>query len=312
MFNLSFDETEKSRNIAYIDGGNDDKEILYINSDVEHKNKKKIAMNEIAILIENLYRTMNGSVSFKLLEQLREALLKKKPPVNRELKQLYDRAMKMMNKNKNKEISLLDGELVPMFDETVERMVFMIAGMSGSGKSTYTSKLCQTYHLQYPTNKIILFSNKPEDPVFDRLEYIDRILIDEDLLDEPLTLNELEDSLIIFDDVEYSTNKEIDKELDRIRDLILQQGRSYKCSFVYISHLANNYKQTRTILNECNSITVFPSMCTRYSLKYLLEKYFGFDKTEVKKICSLPSRWVTIYKTPPLVLYSKGAYLVDC
>ena len=312
MFNLTFDESEKSRNIAYIDGGEYDKEILYINSDMEHKNKKTIAMNEIAILIENLYRTMNGSVSFKLLEQLRESLLKKKPPVNRELKQHYDRAMKMLDKGKNKEISLLDGELVPMFDETVERMVFMIAGMSGSGKSTYTSKLCQTYRLQYPTNKIILFSNKPEDPVFDRLEYIDRILIDEDLLIDPLTLNELEDSLVIFDDVEYSTNKDIDKELDRIRDLILQQGRSYRCSFVYISHQANNYKQTRTILNECNSITVFPSMTTRYSLKYLLERYFGFDKQQISKICSLPSRWVTIYKTPPLVLYSKGAYLVDC
>jgi hypothetical protein len=70
---------------------------------------------------------------------------------------------------------------------------------------------------------------------------------------------------VVFDDVEYNTVKEIDKELDRIRDLILQQGRSYRCSFVYISHQANNYKSTRTILNECNSITIFPAMTTRYS-----------------------------------------------
>ena len=49
--------------------------------------------------------------------------------------------------------------------------------------------------------------------------------------------------LVVFDDVEYNSSKDIDKELDRIRDLILQQGRSYRCSFIYISHQANNYKQ---------------------------------------------------------------------
>ena len=71
--------------------------------------------------------------------------------------------------------------------------------------------------------------------------------------------------------------KEIDKELTRISDLILQQGRSYKCSFVYISHQANNYKATRNILNEAHHIVVFPSMSTRYSLNYLFGKYFGFN-----------------------------------
>ena len=52
-------------------------------------------------------------------------------------------------------------------------------------------------------------------------------------------------------------------------------------------------------------------MTTRYSLKYLLEKYFGFDKHQITKICRLPSRWVCIFKAPPLVLYSSGAYLVN-
>tara|TARA_R110002153_G_scaffold138885_3_gene289496 strand:+ start:4534 stop:5463 length:930 start_codon:yes stop_codon:yes gene_type:complete len=308
MFNLNFDEGSP---IAYIKGGEHSGEILYRNSNKEHKNKKKIDMDEIAILIENLYRTMNGKLSFKTLEQLRDAIMEKKRPINRELARHYDHAIKILDDTKNKEVVLQEGELNTMFDENVERQVFMIAGMSGSGKSTYTAGLCRTYKKQYPDNKIILFSNKPSDPVFDRLEYIERVLINEELLDDPITLNELEDCLVVFDDVEYNTVKEIDKELDRIRDLILQQGRSYRCSFVYISHQANNYKQTRTILNECNSVTIFPAMTTRYSLKYLLEKYFGFDKHQITKLCKLPSRWVTIYKAPPLVLYSSGAYLVN-
>ena len=254
---------------------------------------------------------MRGNMSFKTVEQLRDAIVSRKRPVNRELKQHYDHAINILENNKDSEIVLMDGVLVPMFDETLERQVFMISGMSGSGKSYYTSSLCRTYKKQYPLNKIILFSNKPEDPAFDSLEYIERIVINEDLMTDPITLNELRDSLVIFDDVEYSTNKEVDKELDRIRDLILQQGRSYKCSFAYITHQSNNYKATRTILNECNSITVFPAMVTRYSLNYLLGNYFGFSKDQINKIVKLPSRFVTIYKSPPLVLYSTGAYLVN-
>jgi hypothetical protein len=307
-FQLNFDD---GRPIAYINGGEYDEEILFINGNKDHKNKKKIDMDEMAILIENLYRTMNGRLSFRTLEILRDAIMNKKRPVNRELSRHYDHALKILDGNKNKEIILQDGTLTPMFDTTMERQVFMVAGMSGSGKSTYTAQLCKTYHKQFKKNKILLFSNKPSDPVFDKLAYIERIVIDMDLLEDQLTLNELEDTLVVFDDVEYNSCKDIDKELDRIRDLILQQGRSYRCSFIYISHQANNYKQTRVILNECNSITIFPAMTTKYSLKYLLEKYFGFDKPMINKICKLPSRWVTIYKCPPLVLYSSGAFMAN-
>ena len=308
MFSLTLDD---GRPIAFINGGEHDHEILYLNNETDHKIKKEIDIDEIAILIENLYRTMGSKITFKTLEQLREAILDRKRPANREIARHYDHALKILDKNKNKEIILKEGQLTTMFDTTLERQVFMVSGMSGSGKSTYTASLCRTYKKQFPTNSIILFSNKPSDPVFDRLEYVQRILINEDLLEDPITLNEMEDSLIVFDDVEYSSNKQIDNELDRIRDLILQQGRSYHCSFVYITHQSNNYKQTRTILNECNSITIFPSMTTRYSLNYLLSKYYGFSKDQITKICRLPSRWVTIYKSPPLITYSSGAYLIN-
>jgi hypothetical protein len=308
MFNLNFDSGSP---IAYINGGEHDKEILYRNDNKDHKKEKKVNIDEIAILIENLYRTMNGKLSFRTLEQLRDAIMNRKRPVNRELGRHYDHAIKILENSKDKEIVLQEGELVPMFDDTLERQVFMIAGMSGSGKSTFTAGLCRTYKKQFPDNKIILFSNKPQDPVFDRLEYIERIVINEDLLKDPITLNEIENSLVLFDDVEYSTNKDIDKELDRIQYLILQQGRSYKVSFVYISHQANNHRQTRVILNECHSVTIFPAMCTRYSLHYLLNKYFGFSKDQINKLCKLPSRAITIYKSPPLVLYKSGAYLLN-
>ena len=310
MNTLSLDS---GKPLAMIKNGKFDKEVIHVNTDIEKKQKKKeIDIDETSILIENLFRHMGNKISFRKLELLRDAIHEKRRPVNRELAAFYDHAMKLMGNSEDKEVVLGDGEFVPIFDTTQERSVFMVCGMSGSGKSTYTAQLCKTYHQQYPKNKIILFSNKPSDPVFDILSYVDRITISDDLIKDPITLTELENSLVVFDNVECQTSKEIDKELIRISDLILQQGRSYKCSFIYISHQANNYKATRNILNECHHVVIFPAMQTRYSLNYLFGKYFGFDKDTINKICKLPSRWVQISKAPAVILYRSGCFIPDC
>ena len=308
MNTLSLDS---GRPLAMFKDGKFDKEILHINTDIEKTKKKELDTDQTAILIENLYRTMGSKLNFRKMELLRDSIQNKRRPVNRELAQFYDYSMKMISNNENREIVLEEGELVPIFDTNQERSVFMICGMSGSGKSTYTAALCKTYHQQFPKNKIILFSNKPSDPVFDILSYIDRITITEELVKDPITLNELENSLVLYDDIECNTSKEIDKELTRISDLVLQQGRSFKCSFVYITHQSNNYKATRNILNECHHIVVFPAMCTRYSLNYLFKNYFGFDKETIAKICKLPSRWVQVTKAPACVLYKTGCFLPE-
>ena len=301
---------DKNSSVAFVEGGDYDKEIIYMNEGNYDDNSIDSDTAEIA---NNIISKIKGRMSFKKLNLLHEAIQNNKRPLNQELAQYYDTCMQSITKSKNKEIILKSGELFPCFDENnLKRQVMYVAGPSGSGKSYYSAKLCKTYHKQFPDNNIILFSNKLEDPVFDRLAYINRIVIDNSLLEDKMTLNELKDSLIIFDDIECSILKDINTELDRIRDLILLQGRSYKTSFIYISHQLTNYKQTRNILNEAHQITLFPRLTTKYNLKYLLEKYFGFDKAEITKVCNLPSRWITINKAPSFVMYQRGIYLTNC
>ena len=309
---LSFDDdVPDSRPVGFVTGGEHNDSILSLVEE-SYKNKKDVDKNEIIILIENLYRSMNGNISFTTLEQLKNAITDRKRPANRELAIHFDHAMKILDGNKSKEIILEDGTLVPMFDTTMSRQVCMVGGMSGSGKSYYTANLCRTYKKQFPDNKLILFSNKSSDPAFDSLAYVERVVIDEDLLIEPITLEELRNTMVIFDDVEYTSNKEMDKELDRIRDLILQQGRSFKTTFVYVSHQFSNYRQTRTILNEAHSFTFFPATATKHSMKYMFDKYMGYDRKTIEKLMRLPSRWVTVTKSPPSAMYSNGCYLIDC
>jgi len=321
--------------VAIIHGGEYNGEILYLHDEdqkkiCDHKNcnhgncakclkagcascgnKKNINVNEMEILIENFFKHMKGRLNFVKLDKLQQSLINKIPPIEPDLKYLYDEALKLVGGSKGKEIILSSGEMKPIIDTTKERQVFYITGMSGSGKSTYVSKIAEVYNKLYPKNQIYLFSNKPEDKVLDQYKYIKRVKLDQSLVDDPIQLPELKNSLVIFDDIEAIPNKSLSNEMDRLRDMILQQGRSYKISFCYISHLANNYKQTRTILNECHSITIFPAMCTKYSLKYLMDKYFGFGKNDLNKLLSLPSRWVTISKAPVFVLYEKGGYLLN-
>ena len=131
-FNFNFDN---GKAIGYIKGGMNNKEIIYLSDKDHSENKKKYNLDEMALLVENLYKTMKGRLSFKKLEQLQDSIISRQRPVNRELSLQYDEALKIIDSSKGKEILLEDdSNLIPMWDNTVERQVFMITGMSGSGK----------------------------------------------------------------------------------------------------------------------------------------------------------------------------------
>lgn len=285
------------------------KSIIYVNDKVDLDNNN-LTDDEIQNIIEDFISKDKGRLSMRQINEIYYALKENTPPTNKKLKELYN---ELKNSNKTKSMMKFDNDSVfPIFDPDQERKVFYICGMSGSGKSTFTSEVIENYKKMFPNNKLYLFSNKPSDPVLDKHKKIIRIALNEELLEDPIELEELKNSLVIFDDIEYTPNKHIGIELDRIRDLILQQGRSYKISFCYISHQLTNYKHSRVILNECHCCVLFPKMTTTYALKYLLEKYFGFNTNEIMKLKTLPSRWVCINKVPPYVVHQNGVYYVDC
>lgn len=293
--------------IAYYKNEFGKNQIIYSNEE-ENECDGKLSYDEITNIIEDFIRNMKGRVSMKQIDELQKSLKNNEEPKEEKLKKLYN---ELKLKKNNKHIYLPEGECLPTFNPDEERKIFYICGMSGCGKSTFVSKMINNYHKIFPKNKVILFSNKPKDPVLDKYSYLVRIKLNDELVEDPLDLEELRNSLVIYDDIEYIPTKNIRIELDRVRDLILQQGRSYRISFAYVSHLLNNYKETRVILNECHSCVLFPKMTTSYSLKYLLEKYFGFCKQDILKLKGLPSRWICVQKIPPCIIYEKGCYMID-
>lgn len=295
--------------LCMVKGGKNSGSIIHVGDADVIGHVNTIVSKDTDKLIEEFFNKTKAHLNFAKIEELYHHLKTRTPPKNLNLLEIYSQGIDILDRSNGREVIIDDGKIVPVWDTNMDRQVFYVTGMSGSGKSTYTGELISIYRKLYPKRPVFVFSNKPSDPALDAHK-INRPKLDAELYENQLDLEVLRQSLVIYDDVEAVKDKNVNSELDRIRDLILQQGRSYNVDFVYISHLANDYKRTRTILNECNSITIFPRMCTPYSLKYLLTKYFGFNKADMNKLMQLPSRWVTIFKCPFTVVYDTGVYLL--
>lgn len=274
----------------------------------EQPHEGEMDLEKIADIVERWMKHFNTTIDVKKLKQY---LLNDEEPPKKEkkMRKIWRQIVDELN---NRCVVIKDGSFLPCFDSKnpeKDRKVFYIAGMSGSGKSTFASKLIDDYIKQYPRGRLWLFSNKDADPALDKHKKLVRIQLDESLVDEPLNLEELRNSLIIYDDVEFTKNKALDRELERVRDLILQQGRSFGIQMIYIVHQLSNYKSSRIILNECHSITVFPSHVNRNQLDRVLTLYFGLSKEDIDRIEDMKSRAVTINKFPKCVIGEKEIFL---
>jgi len=47
-------------------------------------------------------------------------------------------------------------------------------------------------------------------------------------------------------------------------------------------------------------------------MKYMFDRYLGYDRKTAEKLMRLPSRWVTVQKSPPAALYANGSFLINC
>ena len=105
--------------------------------------------------------------------------------------------------------------------------------------------------------------------------------------------------------------KKLLNEVNELKNDLLETGRHENVYVVITSHIINKYRETKIVLNECTSLTIYPKSGSSYQIKYVLSHYFGLDSKQIDKILNLPSRWVTVFKSYPMcVLYSKGCYLI--
>ena len=194
----------------------------------------------------------------------------------------------------------------PVPDKKTERKISYVTGASGSGKSYWTRNYAEEYHRLYPKREVYVISSLKEDATLDKLKFLKRLKIHEGaFLTDDIGAEDFKDALVIFDDTDCIRSKVLKNKINAIMDAILETGRHFNTEVIVTSHLACNGLETRRILNECKSVTIFPHGLGGKAMKYLLDNYFGLDKDQIRKIKSLHSRWVTIQKGFPMLIMSE-------
>lgn len=209
-------------------------------------------------------------------------------------------------------LNIDDGKLQQIPDPDTERQILYITGPSGSGKSTYTANYTKLYKKVFKKNPIYIFSALKDDETLDVLQP-KRFKIDkESLLDDPINVSDLSNSLCIFDDIDSIPNKVLKNAVYAILDEILTTGRHFKISCIITNHLPSGGHLTRQILNECHSVTYFPHSGNNGKLKKFLIDQIGLEKNDILENKKSKSRWATIFKNYPMVnMTEKSIKLLD-
>lgn len=289
---LSFD---KGRPVAAVVGGKYDGKTLHVMEELEPVESLEELEND------PFFKLNRERYTLKELAALRQSYGETKD-LNADLLKIYNHS--------RRSFLIDDGILEPLPAATPERLY--VAGASGSGKSTFIGKYMKRYKEMYAKNPIYVFSRNVEDPAIDSVENV-RIRIDDELIsEEPLGIDELYDSLCVFDDITTIPQEPLKKEVIRIREDLLECGRKAGIYCAVSNHNLLDYKKTRELLNEATSVTFFPKGGGGISqIIGFLKNHAGMDKREIKEIRNLPSRWVSIYRTyPTFIMHERGLYLL--
>lgn len=186
-----------------------------------------------------------------------------------------------------------------------------IGGASLCGKSYLAAKIAEDYQIQFPNNRIVIFSALDDDDNFDKLKNVYRVDCS-DLADDPIPIGEFADTLCIFDDINSFSDKETVKAVNLLRDQLLSTGRHHNTDVISTAQVALDGKKSQQCIINNFGFVGFPKSGGRNHLINYCKTYMALDQDQIDKIIKLPSRWVYLNRVPPVYcLHEKGLFLLD-
>lgn len=312
--------------VAVVRGGKNDGKMIFLRdgtSDADRQHGKEEDNNAISeeglqVVDKLITATIDKLATNKKMrervehaEKLRRMFRAGQIPKDEKLRAIYDAVRSEHSRTKDREIELDDGAFGVVPETLLERECVYVAAPSGAGKSYWCRAYAQDYNCLHPKNRVILFSKVEDDESLEGIKNLVKVPLDMALVDNPIDMDELNDALVIFDDTDTVRDKEVAQAIDLLKNDILETGRHNRTSCVITSHLITSYAKTRTVLNECSRIVVYPKSGSAHGIRYCLKTYFGLDNTEITRLLKLRSRWVCVCKHfPQLVITESQCYLL--
>jgi hypothetical protein len=202
-------------------------------------------------------------------------------------------------------------QLIP--NNKKERSCHAVFGQAGSGKSFWCCNYIKEYIKVHPKRPIYLFTTITSDiGCLKDIKKIKIIQLTEEFANDNIGVEELKESLCLFDDIDNIRDKQLKKKLFQTLNDCLQVGRKFEIDVLITFHVATAGNDTKIILNECNSISFNYKTFGNRALKYLLDSYLGLDKKQIERVKKLEGRMITVLKTyPKLVLSEKELYIIE-
>lgn len=202
-------------------------------------------------------------------------------------------------------------QLIP--NNKKERSCHAVFGQAGSGKSFWCCNYIKEYIKVHPKRPIYLFTTITSDiGCLKDIKKIKIIQLTEEFANDNIGVEELKESLCLFDDIDNIRDKQLKKKLFQTLNDCLQVGRKFEIDVLITFHVATAGNDTKIILNECNSISFNYKTFGNRALKYLLDSYLGLDKKQIERVKKLDGRMITVLKTyPKLVLSEKELYILE-
>jgi hypothetical protein len=131
-----------------------------------------------------------------------------------------------------------------------------------------------------------------------------QLRLDDDFINTNIGLDDLANSMVIYDDIEGIGDKKLREKVFKLLNLCMTCGRSYHISVAVVSHCPTNGKETRTMLLEQSHTSFFPNYLSDHSLNYLL------GKAHIDKILKNNDRSCCVLNNPRVVITDKTAFAV--
>jgi hypothetical protein len=216
-------------------------------------------------------------------------------------------------------------------------------GESGSGKSRLAAQYGLQFRCMFPGRKIVIFCAQEEDPAFYHVEkdengellkddddkpilcrdekgepmplfpFLEYILgssdDDLDVLSE-LKIEELENTLCIFDDIDNIVDEKVKKKAHLLVNKCYADGRKRNIRSIYLGHVAFAGLQNRTILQETSKYVFFPKTGADQILNFFTNK-LKMSAPKARQYSSMNVDWLCLVKAAPrYFIYPTGILII--